>query len=304
MTEPYRVLALDGGGLRGIFTAAVLSEAEDAFGPAFVDSFDLLAGTSTGGIIALGLASGRTCREMLHFYRDAGKKIFSRPRRVRRLIGPKYDRRALDELLRHELGEATRMNDLSKSVCITAHELVRGTTRVWKDDHSPDLRWGGDQLVWKVAAATSAAPTYFAPVQLGDADSHIDGGVWGNNPAMVGITEAVRTADEIFATSVCCRWARHLRRCASRVITWRSAWDSRTGPARHSTYCMAVSQWPRTSKPDYCLGMTTTCGSTATTPARSSSTTQNSASRCRNGATTSGATTSSLITRVLELQRR
>jgi patatin-like phospholipase/acyl hydrolase len=194
VTEPYRILALDGGGLRGIFTAAVLSEAEDAFGPAFVDSFDLLVGTSTGGIIALGLASGRTCREMLDFYRDAGSKIFSKPRRIRRLVGPKYDRRALDELLRRELGDATRMNDLSKSVCITAHELVRGTTRVWKDDHSADLRWGGDQLVWKVAAATSAAPTYFAPMQLGDADSHIDGGVWGNNPAMVGITEAVRYA--------------------------------------------------------------------------------------------------------------
>lgn len=192
MSEPYRVLALDGGGLRGIFTAAVLSEAEDAFGPAFVDTFDLLVGTSTGGIIALGLACGRSCRQMLDFYRDAGEEIFRRPRRVHRLVGPKYDRRVLDELLRRGLGAATRMNDLSKPVCIPAYELVRGTTRVWKDDHSPELRWGGDQLVWKVAAATSAAPTYFAPVQLGDADSHIDGGVWGNNPAMVGIAEAVR----------------------------------------------------------------------------------------------------------------
>ncbi|MDQ3630503.1 MAG: patatin-like phospholipase family protein [Actinomycetota bacterium] len=192
MNEPYHVLALDGGGLRGIFTAAVLAEAEDAFGPAFLDRFDLLVGTSTGGIIALGLASGRTCAEMLDFFRSAGTTIFSRPRRVRRLVGPKYDRRPLDELLRRELGETTRMNDLTTPVCITAHELVRGTTRVWKDDHAPELRWGGDQLVWKVAAATSAAPTYFAPVQLGDADSHVDGGVWGNNPAIVGITEAVR----------------------------------------------------------------------------------------------------------------
>lgn len=72
--------------------------------------------------------------------------------------------------------------------------MVTGTTRVWKDDHSPELRSGGEQLVWKVAAATSAAPTYFAPVQLGAADSHIDGGVWGNNPAMVGVTEAIRYA--------------------------------------------------------------------------------------------------------------
>jgi patatin-like phospholipase/acyl hydrolase len=194
MTEPYRILALDGGGLRGLFTAGVLAEAEDAFGTGFLASFDLLVGTSTGGIIALGLASGRSCREMLGFYRDIGPRIFARPRRLRRAMRPKYDRRPLDDLLRREFGETTLMNTLVKPVCITAHELVKGTTRVFKDDHSPELRWGGDQLVWKVAAATSAAPTYFAPVRLGDADSHIDGGVWGNNPAMVGLTEAVRYA--------------------------------------------------------------------------------------------------------------
>lgn len=196
MTEPYRILALDGGGLRGIFTTAVLVEAEDAYGPAFLNSFDLLVGTSTGGIIALGLASGHSCREMLEFYRQAGPTIFSKPRQLRRLIRPKYDRAPLDLLLRKQFGETTRMNDLTKPVCITAHELVSGTTRVWKDDHSPELRWGGEQLVWKVAASTSAAPTYFAPVQLGDVDSHVDGSVWGSNPAMVGITEAVRYAGQ------------------------------------------------------------------------------------------------------------
>jgi len=194
VTEPYRILALDGGGLRGIFTTAVLVEAEETYGPAFLDSFNLLVGTSTGGIIALGLASGRSCREMLEFYRQAGPEIFNKPRWLRRLVGPKYDRAPLDLLLRKQFGETIRMNDLAKPVCITAHELVSGTTRVWKDDHSSELRWGGEQLVWKVAASTSAAPTYFAPVQLGDVDSHVDGSVWGSNPAMVGITEAVRYA--------------------------------------------------------------------------------------------------------------
>lgn len=229
MTEPFRILALDGGGLRGIFTAAVLVEAEDAFGSTFLDRFDLLVGTSTGGVIALGLASGRSCREMLDFYRDAGPKIFAHPRIVRRIARPKYDRGPLDALLRQEFGEATRMNDLSKAVCITAHELVRGTTRVWKDDHAPELRAGGDQLVWKVAAATSAAPTFFAPVQLGDADSHIDGGVWGNNPAMVGLTEAVRYFDRpleeirmlsIGTTSQPLRVASHERALRMGVREW------------------------------------------------------------------------------------
>ncbi|QXJ21111.1 patatin-like phospholipase family protein [Actinomadura graeca] len=191
MSGPYHVLTLDGGGLRGIFTAAVLTEIESALGPAFVDVFDLLVGTSTGGIIALGLASGRTCREMLDFYREAGASIFGRPRRLRRLNGPKHDRTALDAVLQRRFGEM-RMNDLAKPVCITAYELVHGTPRVWKDDHAPGLRWGGDQLVWKVAASTSAAPTYLAPVQMGEADSLVDGGVWANNPAMVGVIEAIR----------------------------------------------------------------------------------------------------------------
>ena len=84
------------------------------------------------------------------------------------------------------------MNDLSKPVCITAHELVAGTTRVWKDDHHPSLKGGGEQLVWKVATATAAAPTFFAPMQIDHEDSHVDGGVWANNPALVGITEAIR----------------------------------------------------------------------------------------------------------------
>jgi uncharacterized protein len=194
VTDHYRILALDGGGLRGIFATAVLTEAENAFGHAFLSSFNLFVGTSTGGIIALGLASGRSCREMLDLYRSIGPRIFSNPRRLRRLVRPKYDRSELDALLRDVFGANTRMNDLGRHVCITAHELVSGTTRVWKDDHSSELRWGGEQLVWKVAAATSAAPTYFAPVQLGDVDSHIDGGIWGNNPSLVGITEAVRYA--------------------------------------------------------------------------------------------------------------
>jgi uncharacterized protein len=191
VTESFRILALDGGGMRGIFTAAYLAEIEDALGTPITDSVDLITGTSTGGIIALGLASGRSAAEMLSFYSTHGPEIFRRPRHIRRMFRPKYDRAGLDRALQREFGEIV-MNDLYTPVCITAHELVEGTTRVIKDDHSPELRWGGGLPVWKVAAATSAAPTYFAPVQLDAEDCHVDGGVWANNPALVGITEAVR----------------------------------------------------------------------------------------------------------------
>jgi uncharacterized protein len=289
VSERCRILALDGGGLRGIFTAAVLVEAEDAFGPAFLDAFDLLVGTSTGGIIALGLASGRSCRRMLDFYRDAGPRIFAHPRRIRRIVRPKYDRGRLDDLLRNEFGETTRMNDLSKAVCITAHELVSGTTRVWKDDHAPGLRSGGDQLVWKVAAATSAAPTYLAPVQLGDADSHIDGGVWGNNPAMVGVTEAVRYFESEIAgirllsigtTSQPLRVASH----GQAVRMGIRQWISKALHLLQESSSMATDNQVR-----LLLGEAAYLAWTANEPARLSSTTPCSVVHSKSGATTWGA---------------
>src|SRR5690349_6957555 len=102
VSNTFNVLSLDGGGLRGIFTAAVLSEIESVYGQAFLDAVDLIVGTSTGGIIALGLAHGKTAAEMLAFYREAGPKIFGRPRKVRQLWAPKYDRAPLDALLNKE----------------------------------------------------------------------------------------------------------------------------------------------------------------------------------------------------------
>jgi hypothetical protein len=98
------------------------------------------------------------------------------------------------------------MRDLPIPTCVPAYEAVSGQTRVFKTKHAPDLYWGHEQFVWKVAAATAAAPTYFPPVQFSDEDAHVDGGVWANNPSMIGITEAVsrfgRTLAEIRLLSV------------------------------------------------------------------------------------------------------
>jgi hypothetical protein len=104
---------------------------------------------------------------------------------------PKYSRIGLDRVLREQFGEMT-MKDLDVPTCISAYETVSGQTRVFKTAHASDLYWGHEQYVWKVAAATSAAPTYFAPVQFTEEDAHVDGGVWANNPSMIAITEAVR----------------------------------------------------------------------------------------------------------------
>jgi hypothetical protein len=188
---PFRMLCLDGGGMRGVFTAALVAGLEEMLGGPLLNHIDLVAGTSTGGLVALGLAAGRSGQEMLDFYREHGRDIFSGHWPGRQLVMPKYSRKGFDQLLQKEFGDML-MRELGTPTCVSAYEAVSGQTRVFKTQHSDELYWGGDQLVWKVAAATSAAPTYFAPVQFREEDAHIDGGVWANNPSMIAITEAVR----------------------------------------------------------------------------------------------------------------
>jgi uncharacterized protein len=176
--------------MRGVFTAAFITGIEECLGDRLANHLDLIAGTSTGGLIALGLSSGRSGRDMLDLYRNHGHEIFSGTLPGRKLFMPKYPRKRFDELLRKEFGEL-HMRELEVPTCVAAYEAVSGQPRVFKTEHADDLYWGHEQLVWKVAAATSAAPTYFAPVQFGDEDAHVDGGTWANNPSMIAITEAV-----------------------------------------------------------------------------------------------------------------
>jgi predicted acylesterase/phospholipase RssA len=201
----FRALCLDGGGMRGVFTAAFIACIEERIGDRIANHVDLIAGTSTGGLIALGLAAGRSGQEMLDLYRENGARIFSGKLPGRGLFMPKYSRRGLDGLLQAEFGDL-RMRDLSTAACISAYEAVSGQPRVFKTDHAEGLYWGHDQLVWKVAAATSAAPSYFAPVQFTEEDAHVDGGVWANNPSMIAITEAVhrlkRSLEDVRLVSV------------------------------------------------------------------------------------------------------
>lgn len=177
--------------MRGVFSASFIACLEGLLEDRLANHLDLIAGTSTGGLIGLGLASGRSGQDMLDLYRDHGREIFSGSWPGRKWLMPKYSRRGLDRLLKEKFGELL-MRELDVPVCISAYEAVSGQTRVFKTAHAEDLYWGHDQPVWKVAAATSAAPTFFAPVRFTEEDAHVDGGVWANNPSMVAITEAVR----------------------------------------------------------------------------------------------------------------
>ena len=191
-TDPgFRVLALDGGGIRGLFTASFLSTLEDLGGGRIGDHFDLIVGTSMGGILALALAYGSPARTIFDLFLEKGRLVFARPRRLGMLLRPKYDGRYLAAILRDFFGDKV-LNDVTTPVCVTSYELENSYPRIWKDEHAADLVPAGDEPAWKVALATSSAPVFFPGTQVSKGDSHVDGGLFANNPSLVGLTEAVR----------------------------------------------------------------------------------------------------------------
>lgn len=203
----FRVLSIDGGGIRGVFAAKALADLEEAARRPLRRCFDLICGTSTGGIIALGLALGMAASELLDLYRSHGETIFPAARRrwFRGIRRPRYESSALADALRSAFGAKT-LADAQCRLCVPSIDIQTGCTRVFKTDHR------GDDFVndWKLTAqevglATSAAPTFFPAAIVDSGRAMIDGGLWANNPALVGVAEATllgRRLEEIEILSV------------------------------------------------------------------------------------------------------
>ncbi|MYC38713.1 MAG: patatin-like phospholipase family protein [Chloroflexi bacterium] len=193
----FKILSIDGGGIKGIFPAGILAELEEkCLGGGHVgDYFDLLTGTSTGGIIALGLGVGLTARSLLDLYLHEGHRVFPPRQRARsrgifrRFFRNRYDRSDLDELLQEVLASKT-LRDSKYRLLIPATEAKHGDPCVFKTPHHPGYFLDGDKPMWEVAAATSAAPTYLKPV-IQDGYILLDGGIWANNPTLMGLVEAL-----------------------------------------------------------------------------------------------------------------
>jgi uncharacterized protein len=210
----FRVLSLDGGGVRGAFTASVLAELEQRTGTRCAERFDLIAGTSTGGLLAIALAMGHPADRLFAFYRDRGASIFPFERRLGRFRGAlrqlrttKYAPTALRDALTDLLGAST-LGEAHTRLVIPAYDITTGRVFVFKTRHLPRFEYDVDVPAVDIALCTSAAPTYFRANLLAQHAkvAYIDGGVWANTPAMVGIVEAVgflgRGLDEIDVLSV------------------------------------------------------------------------------------------------------
>ncbi|WP_297494681.1 CBASS cGAMP-activated phospholipase [Acidocella sp.] len=200
--RPFRILSIDGGGICGILPSSVLAELENRFlgGTSIAGHFDLIAGTSTGGIIALGLAHGLTAAEIRNFYVDRGDRVFSNPnalvrlwRKVRRFRRNAYDSTALHEELLTIFGETT-LGDARTRLCIPSFEGIHGDIWLFKTPHHPDYKKDRFERMVNVALATSAAPTYLRALP-NNGYMMVDGGIWANNPVMNAVTEALSCFD-------------------------------------------------------------------------------------------------------------
>jgi patatin-like phospholipase/acyl hydrolase len=192
----YRILSLDGGGIKGLLSATLLTRLLERR-PTLIERTDLIAGTSTGGILALGLAVGLAPEALARLYRERADRIFDDSFwddliDLGKAVGADYSNRKLRRELKRHFGDRT-LGDLDKRVLIPAFDLDAPATatrpRAWKPKffhNFPGEDSDQAETVVDVALRTSAAPTYF-PAHQG----YVDGGVVANNPAMAAVAQAL-----------------------------------------------------------------------------------------------------------------
>jgi uncharacterized protein len=193
----YRILSLDGGGMRGLITVTLLRRLEAAV-PGWLDRVDLMTGSSTGGILAIGLAGGDRPEKLAELYTTYGRRIFRRTRRerwlaLRGILRAGYDNGQLEAELRRHLG-TKRLSDFPRRLLVPAFALDNGNGQEAGEHRGNGRRsWGprffhnfdasGDAEAYKVALYTSASPGYFPAV-----DGFVDGGVCAYHPGAAALT--------------------------------------------------------------------------------------------------------------------
>ncbi|MET4312556.1 CBASS cGAMP-activated phospholipase [Bradyrhizobium sp. RT4b] len=202
----FQILALSGGGYRGLFTSSVLTRLEEQAARPLHQCFDLIAGTSVGGIIALGLAMGKKAEDIRQMFLDHGEEIFPRGEVPTSWFGrkrarafewyhPKYDGTVLRTRIEGVLGADTKLGDAKTRVLIPTVNMTKGSVQMFKTAHNPKLMTDHMLKAVDVAMATSAAPLYFPMAEVGN--SHfIDGGVVANAPDLCALHEAVQFLDQ------------------------------------------------------------------------------------------------------------
>ena len=197
-----RVLSIDGGGIMGTFPAAVLATLEEDLGHPIGECFDLIAGTSTGGILAIGLGLGLSAKTLLNLYVQRGPHIFGQSgppiatrlmdlwRLVKQIGAPKHEAEILQRELETVLGNK-KIGDAKTRLLIPAWDADNRSVYIYKTAHHPRLKTDYRCRAVDAAMATAAAPTYYKRHKTTEDVGLLDGGVWANNPIALAVVEAI-----------------------------------------------------------------------------------------------------------------
>ncbi len=195
----WRILCIDGGGILGLIPALILAEIEARTGVLAGRLFDLVAGTSTGGIIASAAAAGIPAKDVAELYRQRGKDIFSKNLWHRLatgfgLWGPQYGAKGIESALAGVFGDV-RLSDCAVELLVPAYDIGARAPLLFKSTKAREPR--RNYFLRDVCRATSAAPTYFPPARItslaGESVTLVDGGLFANNPAALALPQAAKT---------------------------------------------------------------------------------------------------------------
>lgn len=207
----FKILSIDGGGIRGVFPAMYLANLEEELKSKghekwqIYQNFDLICGTSTGGIIAIALALGIPAKEIYNLYIDNAANIFGNKKGVIKQISyASHTRIFLEKLIQNKfkeygLDKDPILKDCKSNVCIPVFDLLEGKPSVLKNNYHPNFKRDFHIPAYKAAMATAAAPVYFDPYSSEYVDlkgmtipfkNKVDGGVFANNPTLIAMVEA------------------------------------------------------------------------------------------------------------------
>jgi len=189
--KKFKILSIDGGGIKGILPAQILAEIEVELcnGKPISSYFDMITGTSTGGILAIGLAAGVSARDLLSMYLDRGSEIF--PKKGKVLLSPLstiHDRKPLESIVRETLGKK-KFGEANTRLCIPSL-YNEGEPVMRKTAHHPDYKKDHAREMASVALETSAAPLFLGGYKESE-EIFLDGGLFINNPIMAAVVDTL-----------------------------------------------------------------------------------------------------------------
>jgi len=213
MNKKFRILSLDGGGIRGVYTAHILKRIQEDENIVFSDYFDLITGTSTGAILASALATNQNIDDVIDLYKKEGANIFSSnfcP--IKKYIGismpfisclnmgiftRKYSQKVLKTQLESIFKDKT-MSDTNTNLMLFATDIANGVPHVFKSPYDPEFTRDKNVKLSDAILASTSAPIYFDPYLLDDKYLLADGGLWCNNPSICAVSEAKNRFGKVF----------------------------------------------------------------------------------------------------------